>query len=264
MSGQQGVLGAFDVSRAKADPPELRQRPSHLAAQVRPQLLARAERLGFRFAAGPTQPQDLGAVDPAAPVEAADRVRLAPPLHRLGPFLGHVVLRESLQGADELAVDDTGRERIEVPGDRRHPDLVEQRQALLDVTVEDHQPGFGHAPEGARRRVKPRAQLDRPPRPRPSAGQVAGQHSLIRANDRKPRARRRLTPALQQPLGSCQPAPHRRHQSGIEEQVHRDANRRAGCGVLVAGLHAHRVRALPRLDRHVEMPRRVGDLAKHR
>ena len=113
-----------------ADPSELVQRPSELASQVRAQLLARQERSALGLVARPAQPEDLGAVDPAAPVQAADGVGLAPPLHRLGPFLGDVVLGESLQGADELAVDDPRRERIEVAGDRRHPGLVEQRQAL--------------------------------------------------------------------------------------------------------------------------------------
>ena len=203
-------------------------------------------------------------MDPAAPVKAADGIRLAPPLHRLGPFLGHVVLCESLQGAHELAVDDPSRERIEVPGDRRYPDLVEQRQALLDITAQDQQPCFCHLSEGARRRVMLRTQLDGPPRPRSSAGEVAGQHALVRANHRKPSVRRRLTLTLEQPLGSCQPAAHRCHQGGIEEQVHRDANRRPRCRVLVASIHAQRVSALPRLDGHIEMARRVGDLAEQR
>ena len=262
MSGQEGFLGAFDVSPTKPDPPELAQRPSHLAAQIRAQFLARAERLCLCRAARPAQPEDLRAVHAAAPVKAPDRICPAPPLHRLGPFLGRVVLRESLQGADELAVDDPGRERVEIPGDRRHPNLVEQREALLDITVEDQQPRFCHSTEGARRRVKPRTQLDGPLRPRSGAGQVAGQHALIRPNHRKPSARRSLGLTVQEPLGSCQPAPHRRHQGGIEEQVHRHANRRTCRRVLVAGLHAQRVRALPRFDGHVEMPRRVGDLAK--
>jgi hypothetical protein len=102
-------------------------------------------------------------------MQAADRIRLAPPLHGIGPFLGHVVLRESLQGADKLAVDDPGRERIEVSGDRRHSNLVEQRKALLDITLQDQQPCFCHSSEGARRRVELRAQLNRPPGPRSSA-----------------------------------------------------------------------------------------------
>ena len=70
-------------------------------------------------------------MDPAAAVEAADGVGLAPPFHGLGPFLGQVVLGESLQGADELAVDDPGRERIQLAGSRGHPGFVEERQPLL-------------------------------------------------------------------------------------------------------------------------------------
>ena len=46
-------------------------------------------------------------------------------LHRLGPFLGQVVLRESQQRANRFAVDEPGRERIEVPGDSRHSRFVE-------------------------------------------------------------------------------------------------------------------------------------------
>jgi hypothetical protein len=76
-------------------------------------------------------------MDPAPSVEAPDRVRLAPPLHRLRPFLGRVVLCESLQGAHELAVDETCRERVEVIRDHRHPDLVEQGEAFRHVAAQN-------------------------------------------------------------------------------------------------------------------------------
>ena len=109
-------------------------------------------------------------MDPAPTAEAPDGVRLAPPFHRLGPLLGHVVLGEALQCAHELAVDDTRRERIEVAGDDRDPGFVEQRQTRLDVAVQDEQPGFCHPSERARRRVAPRAHLDGTPRPLPSVG----------------------------------------------------------------------------------------------
>ena len=201
---------------------------------------------------------------PAAPVEAADGIRLAPPLHRLGPLLGHVVQGEALQGTHELAVDDPGRQRIELPGDRRHPGLVEQRQTLLDFAVQDEQPGFGHPSDGARRRVTRRTHLDGPPGPLPSAGQVAGQHPLVGANDRQPGVRRRLAVTFEQPLRACQPAAHRRHQRGVEEQVHRHTNGRTCGRDLIASLDAGRVGALPRLDGHIEMTGRVGDLAQHR
>ena len=109
-------------------------------------------------------------MDPTAPVEAPDGIGLAPTLHRLGPLLGHVVLGEALQGAHQLAVDDPCRERIEVPGDRCHPGFVEQRQALLDIAVQDEQPCLCHPSDGACRRVIGRTDLDRPPSPHPGAG----------------------------------------------------------------------------------------------
>ncbi len=264
MSGQQGFLRARDVSLVKSDPSELVQRPSELAPQVRAQFLAGHEHLTFRIVARPAQPEDLGAVDPAAPVEAPDGIRLTPPLHRLGPLLGHVILGEALQRADELAVDDTCRERIEVPGHGRHPGLVEQRQTLLDIPVQDEQPGFCYPSEGARRRVPHRAHLDGTPGRPPSAGQVAGEHPLEGADDRDPRVRRRVTPTFEKPLRSCHPAAHGCHEGGVEQQVHRDANGRACCRDLVTCLHACGVGALPRLDGHIEMAGRVGDLAEHR
>jgi hypothetical protein len=67
---------------------------------------------------------------------------------------------------------------------------------------------------------------------------------------------------VEQPLGSRQPAAHRRHQRGVQEEVHRDANGSAGRPDRVAGLDAQRVGALPRLDRHVEVAGRVGDLGE--
>jgi hypothetical protein len=169
-------------------------------------------------------------------VQAPDGIRLAPPLHRFGPLLGDVVLPEPLEGADELAVHEPGRERIEAPGDRRHPDFVEQRQAFLDIAVEDAQPRSRHASECARRGVAPRAHLDRAVRPAPGARDVAGQHPLVGADDREPRVRGRPVPALEQPLGPSEPAAHRRHQRRVEEQVHRDADRRVGRRDRVAGL----------------------------
>ena len=171
---------------------------------------------------------------------------------------------EALQGAHELAVDDPRRERIEVPGDRRHPGFVEQRQTLVDVAVQDEQPGFSHPSDGAGRRVARRAHLDGPPGPLPSVGQVTGQHPLVGTDDRQPRVRRSLALTFEQPLRPCQPAAHRRHEGGVEEQVHGDTNGGAGRRHLVTGLQARGMGALPRLDGHIELAGRVGDLTEHR
>ena len=247
---------------AQPDPSELAERPSHLTTQVRAQLLAGHQRLSLRLVARPAQPQDLRAVHAAAPMEAPDGVRPAPSLHRLGPLLGDVVLRESLQGADELAVHQPGRERIEIPGDRRHSHLVEQRQTFLDIAVQDAQPSCRHSSDGARRSVAARAHRDGALGPLPSALEVAGQHPLVRADGREPRVRGRLLLTLEKPFCSAEPAAHRRHQRGVQQQVHRDANRCTCRRDSVAGLRRQRVRALPRLDGHVEMAGRVRDLAE--
>jgi hypothetical protein len=264
MRRQQRLLGARDVSLVQSDPSELVQRPPQLASQIGAQLLAGLERLMFRLGAGPAEPEDLGAVDPAAPVEAPDGIGLGPPLHRLGPFLGHVIVRQALQGAHQLAVDDPRREPIQVPGDRRHPGLVEQRQALGDIAVQDAQPCLRDLSDGARRRVTPRTDLDGTLGPRPSAGQVARQHPLIGADDRQPRLRRRLTLRFQQPLRTCQPAPHRCHERGVEQQVHRHPDSRSCRRDLITGLQGRGVGARPGLDGHLELAGRIRDLAKHR
>ena len=131
-------------------------------------------------------------MDPAPSVEASDGVRLAPPFHRLGPFLGRVVLCEALQGAHELAVDEACRERVELIRDHRHPNLVEQGETLLHVSAQNEQPGLCDSSDGACRGShsnRPRLRAG----PTSSAVQVARQHSLVRPDRRKPRVRGRLT-----------------------------------------------------------------------
>ena len=200
----------------------------------------------------------------AAPVQAPDGVRPAPSLHRLGPLFGDVVLGEPLKSADELAVHEPGRERIEVTGDRRHSHLVEQRQAVRDVAVQDAQPSRRHPPDRACRGVARGTDVDGALGPLPSAVEVACEHPLVRAHDRDPGVSGRLVVTVEQALRPGQPAAHRCHQRGVHEQVHRDANRRARRRHRVAGLDAQRVRTLVRLDGHVEMAGRVGDLREQR
>jgi hypothetical protein len=149
MRDHQCLLRAGDVPSVESDPPEFGERPPELAAQVRTQLLAGQQGLGLGFEARSAEPQDLGAVDTTAPTDASDGVGLAPPFHRLCPLLGDVVLAEALQCAHELAVDDAGRDRIELSGDGRHPGSIEQCETLLHITVQDHEPGLCHLSESA-------------------------------------------------------------------------------------------------------------------
>ena len=93
VSREEGFLCAFDVSFQQPDPSELAQRPSELAPKERAQLFAGQKSLLLGLVARSPQPEDLGAVDAAAPVEASDGAGRAPPLHGFRPFLGEIVLR---------------------------------------------------------------------------------------------------------------------------------------------------------------------------
>ena len=53
-------------------------------------------------------------------------------------------------------------------------------------------------------------------------------------------------------------------QQSYDLLVEADANGGACCRELVTRSHARHVGALPRLDGHIEMAGRVGDLAEHR
>ncbi len=158
--GEEGLLRALDVSPPQADAAELGQRPPELAAQVGAQLLAGQERFLLRLGARPAQPEDLGAVDAAASVDAPHGLSLPPALHRLRPLLGQVVLRERLQRAHDLAVDDPGGEGIELAGDRGHARFVEEPEPLRDVAFEDQAAGLGDPADGGRGRRALRADLD--------------------------------------------------------------------------------------------------------
>jgi hypothetical protein len=124
MRGQERLLGALDVPLAQPDPSKLAERPSHLPSQVRAQLLAGHQRLSFRLVARPAQPQDLRPMHAAAATEAPDGIRLAPPLHCLGPLLRDVVLR--VPARRKRARSTRARSKADRdPGDRRHSNLVE-------------------------------------------------------------------------------------------------------------------------------------------
>ena len=189
---------------------------------------------------------------------------LRPPLHRLGPLLGQVVLRQSLQRAHQLAVHDAGRERVELARGRRHPGLFEQGQAALDVTVEDQQSRLRDASDGGGRGVAPRAHLDGSAGPLLGAWPVPAQHPLVVADHGEPGVGWRDPALIEELLGATQPATHRCHQGGVEQQVHRQAHRGAGRRCGLAGGHQSCVCALPGLDGDIEVPRAVGGVGEHR
>ena len=144
----------------ESDAAQLGQGPAELAPQVGSQLRAGGQGLLLGLGGGPAQPKDLGTVHAASPMGAADSAPAAPPLHRLGPFLGEVQLPESLEHAHELAVEHPGRGGIELTGDGRHPRLVDQVETMTDLARQDHRMRLGHPTDGSGRRVADRPHLD--------------------------------------------------------------------------------------------------------
>ena len=188
-----------------------------------------------------------------------------PAFHRLGPLLGQVVLGQSLQRADQLAVDDPGRQRVEVARGRRDPGLVEQCQAPVDLAVEDRAGAPRRPGRWPRRRrrmwSRPRS-LDVPTAVRRRGRRSASARSCARrrtrharASHRRRRGAARLGPATLAPVpsarcrtaGASPPAPRR---------PPRRWSRRRRISL--------RVGPLPGLDGHVEVPRAVGDVGEHR
>jgi hypothetical protein len=137
MRFEQRVFGAGNVTSAEADLAELGQRPPQLASKVGAKLVAGRDRFELCVSTSAAQPENLGAVNAAATVQAADGVRLTPPFHHLGPFLGQVILGDALQGAHQLAVHNARRQRIQLSRCRRDPHLLQQRQSGVDIAVED-------------------------------------------------------------------------------------------------------------------------------
>ena len=259
---EERLLRTWKVAQLQSYPSQLGQWPPELPPQVRSQLRTSSQGLLLGLGGRPAQPQDLGTVNPAAAMNAADTASVAPPLHGLGPLLGEVVLGEPLEHADQLAVDHPGRDGVEFTGDGGHTRLLDEIQAPTDLARQDHRMCLGHPTEGGRRGVAVRSRRDRPTRPFAGSAHVAHHQPLVAVDDRQPGVHRSLVVPLEQTLRPLHPAADRRHQRGVHQQVQGNPARRASRGERVTGTHRLRVRAFPRLDGHLEMAGRVGGLGQ--
>ncbi len=109
----------------------------------------------------------------ATPVEAANGLSVPPPLHFLRPLLCEMVLPERLERTHDLAVHQSGPERIELTGDRSHRGFVEQREAPRDVALEDQTSCFRDPANGRGSGLAIRARFDGSLSPLSGAGEVA-------------------------------------------------------------------------------------------
>ena len=222
MSRQERLLRAFEISPPKPDTSQLGQRPPELATQVRPQFVAGEERLRLGLAVRTAQAKDLGAMHAAASVDAADASPKPPTLHRLRPLLREVVLRDGLKRADQLAIDETRHEWVELTGHRGDGGLIEQPEALRDVASEDQAARLRDPADGGCRRIVPHPDVDRTPSPLPSFLKIARQQSLVVVHDGEPRVDGCLFVLLEEALRAFDPTPHGCQQRRVDEQVHGD------------------------------------------
>ena len=119
-------------------------------------------------------------MDSAQAMEAPGLVPTAPSLHGVGPFLGSVILGKPLECADRAAVQDCGAHGVELPGQRGHGGLVQNRQALLQVALEDEDAGLGVATQDPDRLERPASSQGRRPGVRaagPRRGRLPGRSS---------------------------------------------------------------------------------------
>lgn len=186
------------MSPLQAHSTELHQRPTELASQVRAELFAGGERVLFRFDPRPAQAEDLGAVDATSSMYASDGgLAVTPAFHHDGPFLGHVVLRDPLQRAYDLAVDQTGEERIELARHDRDAGFVQEQQILRNLAVQDQAAGFGDARHRCGRRLVLATERDALSGPLQRAVEVSRQEPFITLHHREPSVDRGRVTALQ-------------------------------------------------------------------
>jgi hypothetical protein len=105
----KGLLGGAQIPHSEADLTHLVEAISGKGREpMVDEFGTRPLGLLLGFCPGSTQPDDLGAVDPAQTGKTADRLAFAPPLGCLGPLPRTAVLGELLTGADHVAVHDPG------------------------------------------------------------------------------------------------------------------------------------------------------------
>ena len=138
---RESLLGRLELAHAEPDLADLVERLARDSRVEVLQLLRGLLEFAVGIRPGAAQPHDLGAVDSAHAREPRDRLSLAPARRRLRPLCRAAVIGQVAAGIDRVAVDDRRRKGVEFPGHRRGADLIDQRQAGVDVAlVNSHDP----------------------------------------------------------------------------------------------------------------------------
>ena len=251
---EERALGTGEVSHAQAHDPDLVVRPSALEPDVGTNLLDRLDRLGLRFLEPAADPADLRPVHTAPAMETPHRLATAPPLHRLRPFLGTLVVGQPLRRAHGAAVHDRCGERIELTRDRGDRGLVDECETLVHVSLQDHCPSFDVPAEGAGGRVTDGSpDLTGAPSPCERRIEVADDHRREAAGGGEGAVRCALGKFLQQLFDAPEPAAKHRELARVEEDM-ACAQSRLGGALAISSFQPGLVHPLPGVDRHVGVP----------
>jgi hypothetical protein len=240
------LLSRGEVSHPKPDLSDLVEGFARRLQIEASKLLARASGLLLSLGPRAAKAHDLRAMDPAHPGEARDRLPLAPALGRLRPLSGPAIVAQRAGRRDHVAIDDPGGHGAQLPRDGRRRGLVEQGQALANVSLRDQCPAPVDQSHGLQVAVaKPLANPERVLGPGERPVEVAipleGDHPLEAGEVAVLNA---VLVLRQQPLGLAQPSTSHRARPlrvVILRQVHRDARGAAG----IAGPQIALVGALP-------------------
>ena len=203
-------------------------------------------------------------MDAARPREPGDVEAVAPAVGDLCPLGRPAAVAERLAGVDRDAVDDSGRERVELAARRGGGRLVEDGQAALRVARPDPDRALEHERGRLEATVaEPLAELARLPERLPGALELAQVDGRGPAHESEMPVLDAFGLVGEQPLAPRDPAGRHRErpaQAVVHRERHRDHRRAPG----LACLHERGVRALAEPDRLLEAPGPPGGVAEAR
>ena len=214
----------------------------------------REARLRLRLRPRAVEALHVGAEEAAHSRVAVDALPLAPAVLRLGPFGGATMVADPRECLDRGAADAARGEWVELAAHRRRDGLVREAQPLLQLAAREE--GGGHLAEPEHLDVavaRPNADVSGQRRGFERAIEVTGQHEVERASAGEPAMTGVLRRALEQLLGTVEPAV--RDRRGQPEQMVTTETDGGNHGrSRVAGLDRRRIRTLARLDRQRQLP----------
>ena len=138
------LLGGGEVAAAPADLADLVVAGCRREHVVGLELGTRVDGLPLGLLPLAAEPEDLRTVHAAGAGKAGRPLDIAPPVRGLGPLAGALEVSDALGAGDGHAVDDGGREGVELTREGRRRRLVEQHEAGIELAQVDEAGALHH------------------------------------------------------------------------------------------------------------------------